>query len=99
VRAVAGAQPDDVDQFGGQFRSSLEFKSKPEYRYRGGGSAVGDQRLESFLPGTSGAPIYSKTIRRRSVLTLAITSDTSRYPRWKTWSTRGWRRRSPNSPV
>ena len=45
-------------------------------------------------------PIYSKTNPADApILTLALTSKPSRSRRWKTWLTRGWRRRSRSCPV
>ena len=68
----------------------LQFVLTLQHRHSGRRSSVRYQSAQSVLPSNLPAPpVYSKTNPADApVLTLAITSDTCRYHKWKIWSTR-----------
>ena len=77
VRAGAGTEPDDLDQFVRQFGHHAAVRSRPEYRRGGAAGAGGDQCGSTYLPtDLPNPPIYSKVNPADApILTLALTSD------------------------
>ncbi len=99
VRPGAGPEPDDFHQFRGKLADHAAIFAGFEHRRGRAGGAGGDQRgdhLSAGRPAQSADLQQGQSRRHADPDAGADFATRCRCTRWRTWPTRGWRRKFRN---